>query len=150
MHPDAREGFAARGLGLRDLVLVVREDQVAAAAVHVEVHAEQLLRHRRALDVPAGPAIAPRRGPRAVLALLARLPEREVLLALFQSALLALVHLLERAVRELAVAGEARDAEVHVAARAVGVAGVDQRLDQFDDRGDRLAGERLGVRPADR
>ena len=43
---------------------------------------------------------------------------------------LALLHLLERAVRELAVAVEARHAEVDVAARRVGVARVDQRLDQ--------------------
>ena len=37
-----------------------------------------VLGHRRALDVPAGPAAAPRRVPRGVLALLLRLPEREV------------------------------------------------------------------------
>ena len=35
-----------------------------AAAVDVEVDAEELLGHRRALDVPAGPARAPRASPR--------------------------------------------------------------------------------------
>ena len=48
-------GLPRAGLGLRDLVLVVREDEVGAAAVDVEVEPEDLLRHRRALDVPARP-----------------------------------------------------------------------------------------------
>ena len=64
-------------LGLRALVLVVREHEVVAAAVEVEALAEELERHRRALDVPARPALAPRRVPRR-LARLGRLPQREV------------------------------------------------------------------------
>ena len=50
----------AGALGLRALVLVVREDEIEAAAVHVEAVAQVLARHRRALDVPAGPPVAPR------------------------------------------------------------------------------------------
>ena len=60
--------------------------------------AEQLLRHRRALDVPARAAAPPRRVPRGVLALLMRLPEREVervLLAVGPLDALALVHLVD-------------------------------------------------------
>src|SRR6185312_9576105 len=112
----ARERLAARRLGLRDLVLVVGKDQVRAAAVDVEVHAEYLLGHRGALDVPAGPAAAPRRGPVGVLTLLVRLPQREVLRRLLQPLVrlvLALAHLVDRAVRELPVAGEAAHTEVH-------------------------------------
>ncbi len=41
---------------LGELVLVVREDQVDAAAVDVDRQAQLLLDHRRAFDVPAGPA----------------------------------------------------------------------------------------------
>ena len=152
MHPDPRQRHPARGLGLRDLVLVVGEDEVRAAAVDLEVGAEHLLRHRRALDVPAGPPVAPRRRPERVLAVLARLPQREVeraLLELGRARLLALVHLVGIAVGELAVAVEAADAEVDVAARLVGVAALDQRLDQRDDLGDRLGRERLGVGPAE-
>src|SRR4051812_24733574 len=65
---------------LRLLVLVVGEAQVDAAAVDVEGAAEVLLRHRRALDVPAGPAASPGRGPRRRrrLGLLPALPQREV------------------------------------------------------------------------
>ena len=51
---------AERALRLRDLVLVVREDQVGAAAVDVERLAEVAVRHRRALDVPARDGPVPR------------------------------------------------------------------------------------------
>ena len=65
VQPVARElAVAERALGLGDLVLVVREDQVGAAAVDVERLAEVAVRHRRALDVPAGPARAPGARPR--------------------------------------------------------------------------------------
>ena len=52
-------GEAARpvdALRLRALVFVVREARIDAAAVQVEARAQVLLRHRRALDVPAWPA----------------------------------------------------------------------------------------------
>lgn len=68
---------AERRLGLRDLVVVVRELEVYAARVHVEPVACDGARHDRTLDVPAGPALAPRRWPRR-LARLRRLPQREV------------------------------------------------------------------------
>ena len=67
-------------LGLGDLVLVVREDQVEAAAVDVELGAEVAPAHGGALDVPAGPAGPPRRGPVGLgrLVGLGALPQREV------------------------------------------------------------------------
>ena len=49
-------GVPKRAADLRDLVLVVGEDEVDAAGVDVEDLAEMLPRHRRALDVPAGAA----------------------------------------------------------------------------------------------
>ena len=77
----------------------------------VEADAEELLGHRRALDVPAGASHAPRRRPARVLAGLVRLPQREVeriLLALGELVAVdqgfALVHVLELTVRERAVA----------------------------------------------
>src|ERR1700719_3405150 len=45
---------------LRDLVLVMREDPIEAAAVNVESLTQRVLGHRRALDVPAGAATSPR------------------------------------------------------------------------------------------
>jgi hypothetical protein len=61
---------------------------------------------------------------------------------------LALVHLVDVAARQLAVAVQRPHAEVHVAARGVGVAALDERTDQVEDRGDVLGGERLVVRAA--
>jgi len=46
--------------------------------VNLEVEAQQRLGHRRALDMPAGAAAAPRRVPGGVLAWLVRLPEGEI------------------------------------------------------------------------
>src|SRR5438105_8060539 len=96
-----------------------------------EAHPQLRLRHRRALDVPAGSSSAPGRVPGGVLALLLRLPEREVERILLQrlvALLLALVHLVLVAIRQLSVALEAAHPEVDVATRLVGVIGLDQRL----------------------
>ena len=124
---------------LRELVLVVREDEVEPAAVDLEGRAEELLGHRRALDVPARPAPPPRRVPRRVLALLVRLPEREVPRILLQLARLLLLGRVARGsassrprARRSPVRG---DAEVDVAAGGIGEAAVDQLLDEADDLG---------------
>ena len=78
VHPVARERRAAVGAAaLRDLILVVREDEVDAAAVDVDGLAQMRADHRRTFDVPAGPAAAPRRVP-ADHALGDRLPQHEV------------------------------------------------------------------------
>src|SRR4051812_25319582 len=80
--PPARKWLSGRRLGLRDLVLVMRKDEVDRAAVDVERLAEQIHRHGRALEMPAGASSAPRRVPgsrgRFVFGLRG-LPEREVL-----------------------------------------------------------------------
>ena len=59
VHPEVGEAVACR-LGLRHFVFVVREAQVQAAAVDVELGAEVLGDHRRAFEVPARAAGAPR------------------------------------------------------------------------------------------
>src|SRR2546425_12048999 len=61
VHPVADEGLASPALALRDLVLVVREDEVLAAAGEGEGLAEGFYAHGRALDVPA-PAPPAERG----------------------------------------------------------------------------------------
>ena len=48
--------FVADGFGMGGGELVMREDQVAAAALDVEAGADAAERNRRAFDVPAGPA----------------------------------------------------------------------------------------------
>ena len=61
VHPVAGERLAGDALALRDLALVVREDEVGAAAVQVDGGAELVHGHHRALDVPAGATDAERR-----------------------------------------------------------------------------------------
>src|SRR5205823_10758433 len=103
-----------------DLVLVVREDQVEAAAVDVERGAEVLVRHRRALQVPAGTPTAPGRRPTG-LARLLRLPHREVTRVAFAGlaharGLLQVVQLLPG---QPQIAREGAHVEVDVAVRLV-------------------------------
>ena len=60
VHPVATELFAiVRAGALGDLVFVMREDQIVAAAVNVDAAAQMLGRHRRALDMPAGASATP-------------------------------------------------------------------------------------------
>ena len=70
---------AAGGLVLRDLALVVREHQVHAAAVDVELLAQVLLPHHRALQVPAREPFAPRGRPAHDMLRLRLLPEGEII-----------------------------------------------------------------------
>src|SRR5688572_5440773 len=134
----------------------MREDEVAAPAVHVERLPEVACGHGGALDVPAGSPVAPRAGPRG-LARLGALPEREVVAVLLAGIdLLAGLHVLEPAMRELAVLGKTANAEVDAAARdGVGEAALHQAADQREhvvdvERGAGLVGgreaaERRGV-----
>src|SRR4029450_11935524 len=87
VHPVAGERLAGTGLGLGDLALVMRKDQILAAAVKVERGAEILHGHRGALDVPPRPTRSPRTVPGG-LARLRGLPQREI-----ARIALALVHL---------------------------------------------------------
>ena len=138
---------AAARLG--GLVLVVGEDQVRAPAVDIEADAERGLGHRRALDVPARPSRPPGRRPAGVLAGLVALPQREVqrvVLALGALDALALVHVLEPAVREArrrrgrSARGRRRLRRRRRRARAsISV------CDVGDDRPDRLGGQGLVV-----
>ena len=86
------------------LVLVVGEDEVVAAAVDLEADAEQLLGHRRALDVPARAARGPRaqatRCPRRACAPSRARSRAGPPCASAPSIALALVHLVDVAVRE--------------------------------------------------
>src|SRR5271167_2311866 len=78
MHPEPGEGSPTMGADtLGNLVLVVRKDQIEAAAMDVESLAEMHLAHRRALDVPAWAAAPPGALP-ARQVRVRRLPQHEV------------------------------------------------------------------------
>src|SRR5690242_21531484 len=112
--------MTGRRLGLGDLVLVMREDEVDAAGVDVERVSQQVDRHRRALEVPTGAPASPRRIPRGSSRLVIRrrgFPEREVLRVLLGVIVLgdsradSNLALVESG--QTTVLGESADREVH-------------------------------------
>ena len=146
VHPVVGQRLPGDGLGLQDLVLVVREDQVVAAAVDVDLLAQVAVDHGGALDVPSRPALPPGRVP-GDLAGLGRLPHGEVqgvpLVGVRRDPSGGL-HLLGGAVGEPALAAHLGDVEVDAAVLGgVGVAVVDDPLHHGYDVADALAG--LGV-----
>ena len=130
----------------------MREDQVAAAAVEIELLAEVLQRHRRALDMPARASLAPRAVP-GRLARLRGLPEREVhrmVLGRVDLDARAGLHVVETAAAELAVMRELLDAVVDIAVvDHIGVALRDELLDHRDDLRHRLTDARVDIGMAD-
>ena len=159
VHPVPHEQLPGRGLRLGGLALVVREDQVGAAAVQVDGRAELAQGERGALDVPARAARSPQRLPRG-LARRRRLPEHEV----ERIALVGVVgpspalggqreHLITVVVTDLTEALERAHAEVHGPPRLVRVATVEHHADEAEDvvdgrRGARLAEARQRVEDA--
>ena len=150
VQPRPDEGLAGRRLALGDLVLVMREDQVHAAGVDVEGRTEVGHAHRRAFDVPAGPARTDRRLPRG-LARLGPLPQGEVadvVLAVLVG-LDALPHPEPFGVEagQSAVGRPRGDPEEDRAVVGpVGVAALEQRGDQVGHLVDVLGGARQDVR----
>ena len=148
VHPDPSK-WVVETPRLRKLVLVMREAQVASSTVDLEFVAEELLRHGRALDVPARPAGAPRRFPGRILVGLLRLPEGEVALIALQRALLLGDHLLELRSRQPSVVRKARNLEVDVPVGDVREVLVHEQLDEADDLLDRLRRTRFDVGPSE-
>jgi hypothetical protein len=127
-----------------------REGQVEAAAVDVELVAEVAPGHRRALDVPAGTAAAPRRGPVGVgrLVGLEAFPEGEVtVVALVRlAAVVGRPHLVRVPAGQRAVLGVGGDVEVDVAVAGPGrvrTTARDQLADELVHLRDVPGGQRL-------
>ena len=139
MAPVGAPRVAQIALGLGDLVGVVGEGVVHAAAVQVEVLAVVLHGNAGALNVPAGIAHTPRRVPFQGLILELGLgePQHEVVLVALVGVLLhaladAHSQILLVVVVEDIVALQLAGIEVHVAAGHIGVAGVDELGDDPD------------------
>src|SRR5580658_10099130 len=77
MQPISDERLAGEGLGLRDLIFVMRKDEIDSAGVNVERLAQILHGHHGTLDVPARAAHAEAFVP-ARLAILLSFPQNEV------------------------------------------------------------------------
>src|ERR1019366_8727619 len=133
MQPEARKEFAGERLRLRDLVLVVRENQVPAAGVYVQGLPQVVDRHDGTLDVPAGTPRSDGSVPEW-LALLGCLPERKIA----RVGLFVLIDIhpgagqiaAEIVVRKLAVRRKTGDLEVDRTLGGVGVLAYAQLLDR--------------------
>src|SRR5262249_1539091 len=110
---------------LRDLVLMMREDQIDAPGVDIERLPQVLDRHHGALNVPAGPAWTEFSIPKR-LAVLRRFPKHEIprigLFVLIHVDARPGAHAAEVAVGELAVLGELGDTVVNRSITLIGVA----------------------------
>ena len=148
VHPELRERVPERAR-LGDLVLVVREHEVETSPVDLELRAQVLLGHDRALDVPAGASCPPGRVPGRVLSRLRRLPEREVARILLARVRLLLLDLVRPLAAQPPVVRVARNAEVDVPIGLVGEAATNELLDHRDLVADGLDGRRLDVRTAE-
>src|SRR5215212_6762827 len=150
MGPGADEGLVRVGRGaLGELVLVVREAYVRAAAVDVSPFGQMLTHHGGALDVPARASWSPGALP-GRLARFGGLPQGEVQRAPLETGLplLRLTHLFGTLVAQGAVGREAIYGVVDVASgflRGVRVAFLYQLFDQGDHLRDVLGGARLDV-----
>src|SRR2546430_10140152 len=79
MQPVTDEFFSGHAFALCDFRFVMREDIIDAAAMDIDLITQQRSRHRAALDVPAGPARSPWRGPFYVAVFFVpRFPTREI------------------------------------------------------------------------
>src|ERR671917_1487439 len=150
MGPGADEGEVRVGrCTLGELVLVVREAYVCAAAVDVGPLRQVLAHHRGALDVPARAPWTPGALP-GRLARFGGLPEREVQRAPLEAGMapLRLTHLFGMLVAQGAVAREAPYGVVDVAfgfLRGVRVTLLYELFDQGDHLRDVLGRARLDV-----
>src|ERR1700685_554195 len=115
MEPEVREGLAGHGFRLRDLVFVMRENQIFSAGVKVEGLTEFTHRHDRALQMPAWAAGADRRFP-GCLVRLGGLPESEIAGAVFVVFVdvnaSAILHAAEISFRKFPILWKLGDAEV--------------------------------------
>ena len=78
MHPVCGKVLVVSALALGNLVLMVREYQVLAAGMNINLLAQVAFGHNGALNMPARTSVAPRRLPER-LPFLLRLPEHEII-----------------------------------------------------------------------
>src|SRR4030067_1731976 len=135
VQPVVDELVSGGGFGLGDLVFVMGEDVVYAAAVDIERFAQVLGAHGRAFDVPSRPAGADLGLPER-LSLFFRLPEGKVmasfLLILVYVHPLSRLEFLEADLGKPAVGRELGAAEIGGAVFVIGVPLLDEPSDERD------------------
>ena len=149
MHPDP--GEIAAGIGaaaLRDLVFMVREHQVVAAAVDIETVAQQFAGHGGAFDMPAGATAPPRAVPAGLIGG-GGLPQHEIHRIAFIGRDLdpgTRDHVIDGAARQPPIGGVAFDGKQHMALGGIGMTARDQGFDHRDHGGDVIGRAGHGVR----
>ena len=149
VHPVANKRIEpGKPLRLRDLVLVVREDQVHPAAVQVNLFSQVANRHRRALNVPARPTRPPRTLPLR-LTRLRPFPQGEVHRVFFLDPDIRRLrrdHVIQRTPRQLPVARHLPHPEIHIAAGRIRHPLLDQSTDQIQHLRDLFRRPRMHIR----
>ena len=148
MQPMPGEGLAGGRFALGDLVLMMRKDVVYPSAMDVEGLTEVLHAHRGAFEVPAG-AARPPGGVPVRLTGLGPFPEHEVprilLAVLVVRHPFSLAHLVQIEAGEPSVVLVPGNAEEDRALAFVGVALLDQLLDQRNHLGHMLGRPRVAL-----
>ncbi len=143
VQPVADERLARGRFTLGDLVLVMREHVVDAAAVDVESLTQVFHAHGGTFEVPARPARPPGRLPTG-LTRFGSLPEDEIadviLTVIVTGDPLTLPNLGEVNAGEAPIVGIGGDAEEHRVLLHIGVASLDQTLDHRDHFADMPGG----------
>ncbi len=132
---------------LGKFVFVVREHEVLAAAVNIDRLAQVLRGHGRALDMPPGPAPAPRRIPAGQFGG-RRLPQDEVMCRLLVRCDLdsrTRDHLTKISPRKGAIVGIVLDIEQYMPIGLIRMAGINQLLDHRNHLVDVLRCSRFDV-----
>ena len=136
MDPVAHERrTAGERLRLGHLIFMVREYQIAAAAVEIETTAQILVGHGAAFDVPARPTRSPGAIP-AGFAGFGALPECKIhrmALAVVHFHPGTGLHILQATAAQMAVRREVLNAEIYVAVHHIGVPLVDERRNHIDN-----------------
>ena len=121
---------------MRDLVLMVREDQIVPAPVNVKLLPQVLQAHGGALDVPPRPARPPRTLPTR-LSRLRRLPQSKISRVPLPRVDLQprpCLHVFQLPPGQLAIVRVAGHFEVHISVNPIGMTFLDQPLHHPDNR----------------
>ena len=136
------------GLTLGNLIFMMRENEVTAAAMEVKLLTEVFQRHRRTLDMPAWTAFAPGAVP-ARFTRLGCLPKGKVhrmFLALIHINAGTSLHILKLAAAQLAISGKFLHAVEHIPIiHSISIALVHELLHHGDNIGNGFADARINI-----
>ena len=141
---------ASAAFGLGNLVFMMRENQIAAAAMEVKGFAQILHAHGRAFNMPAGTTGTPRALP-SRLARFSGFPQRKIhriMLAVINVYTCTSHHILNITAGKLSIVFKFFYTVENIAVNNIAIAIVNQALNGFDDIIDMLGYTRINMRTA--